>query len=73
MKLFMYAIVCEEVDEGKKKEYCLFDEFYPVMAKDEKDAMAKALLACAGDLEEVQETCDVEGKEFSFEVLVRPF
>lgn len=73
MQVFMYAFVCKEVSEGNTKEYCLFDEFYPVMAKDEKDAIAKAVLACAGDLEEIQETCDVEGKEFTFEVLARPF
>lgn len=73
MKVFLFAVICKACKDGKEKVYLLFDELYPVLAKDEKDAIAKATLSCASDLEMEEEKAEAEGKEFSYEVQVRPF
>lgn len=73
MEIFTFVIVVTEELEGTVKHSLLFDELYPVLAKDEKDAVAKAIMASACDLEEAKEKADSECKEFSYEVMVRPF
>lgn len=73
MDIFTFVIVITEELEGTAKQHLLYDEIYPVIAKDEKDAIAKAIMVCAGDIQEAQEQCESQCKEFSYEVLVRPF
>jgi vacuolar-type H+-ATPase subunit D/Vma8 len=73
MDIFLFVIIITEELEGTKKQSLLFDEVYPILAKDEKDAIAQAMFTCAADIEEAREKADGECKEFSFEVIIRPF
>lgn len=73
MEIFTFVIVITEELEGTVKQSLLFDELFPILAKDEKDAIAKAIMVCAADIQEAQEKADSECKEFSYEVFVRPF
>lgn len=73
MQIFLFVIIITEELEGTSKQSLLFDELYPVLAKDEKDAVAKAIMYSACDLQDAQEKADSECKEFSYEVEVRPF
>jgi hypothetical protein len=73
MEIFTFVIVITEELEGTCKQSLLYDELYPVLAKDEKDAIAKAIMFCAADLDEAKEQADSQCKEFSYEVYIRPF
>lgn len=71
MNIYLAVIKCKKGD----KEYLLDDgaPLQVVLADSEKDAVSKVTLLLSAAIHQEQRDADEEHKEFSYEVIVRPF